>query len=166
MAAGSTYTPIATATLSSAGYFSFSSIPSTYTDLVLVLNAGFTLATADVIVQFNSDTGSNYSQTYMRGNGSTAISGRVSSNTLIYLDYSGGSVANTINRVYTAHIMNYSNTTTYKSLFFGANSATDWREQHVGLWRSTSAINSILVATNGGNMVAGSTATLYGITAA
>ena len=166
MAVQFTYVPIATATLSSSGYFTFSSIPSTYTDLVLVLNAGFTQTTADVIVQFNGDSGSNYSQTWMRGNGSATASGRVTSNTLIYLDYSGGSVASTINRVYTAHIMNYANTTTYKSLIFGANSATDWREQHAGLWRSTAAINSILVSTNGGSMVAGSTLSLYGIAAA
>jgi hypothetical protein len=166
MAAANTYTPIATATLSSNGYFTFSSIPSTYTDLVLVLNAGFTLTTASVIIQFNGDGGSNYSQTWMRGTGSATASGRVSNGTFVYLDYSGGSVASTINRVYTANIINYANTNVYKNLIFSAGSATDWREQHLGSWRSTAAINSIVVSTNGGSIVAGSTLSLYGILAA
>ena len=69
-----TYEPIATTTLGSAqASVSFSSF-SGYTDLVLVCVA--TTASDDqfLSVQFNGDTGSNYSNTYMTGNGSTATS--------------------------------------------------------------------------------------------
>ena len=57
MAAGSTYTPIATTTLGSAGTITFSSIPSTYTDLVIVLNGnGSRVAgTDDTGLRLNSD---------------------------------------------------------------------------------------------------------------
>ena len=57
----STMTPIATNTLTAvASSVTFSSIPSTYTDLVLVLQGSFDSAD-DVRFRFNGDTGSNYS---------------------------------------------------------------------------------------------------------
>jgi hypothetical protein len=167
-----TYTPIATVNLTggSSGanisYFQFTNIPQTYTDLVISINAGVTgSAGYDLVLQFNGDTASNYSQTFMRGNGSAAVSSRVSNNGLVYLDYTGGSVFG-INRNYLVNIMNYSNSTTYKTFLSRANSANDWMEQHVALWRSTAAITSLIISTNGGSVAPGSTATLYGIKAA
>jgi len=87
MAAGSTYTPIATTTLgSSATSYTFTSIPSTYTDLVIVAQIkGDT--TTYLNLRFNGDTGSNYSRTTLSGNGSTASSERRSNQTWINTDY-------------------------------------------------------------------------------
>ena len=81
MAAGNTYVAIATNTLgSAAASVTFSSIPGTYTDLVIVTQA--ISATADNVgIRFNSDSGSNYSQTWLSGNGTSAISSRYSSST-------------------------------------------------------------------------------------
>ena len=65
--------------------------------------------------------------------------------------------------------MNYANTTTYKAYLTRSNSSqlSNYVEMGAGLWRSTSAINSIkLYLTSGGNFVSGFTATIYGITAA
>ena len=78
MAAGSTYTPIATNTLGSAqASVTFSSISGSYTDLVLIINAGTSDASEqDCLIRVNGDTGSNYSATYMYGTGSSAASGR------------------------------------------------------------------------------------------
>ena len=70
----STYTAIATQTASgSTTALTFSSIPQTYTDLVIVclLTAG---NTGDAYLRYNSDTGTNYSDTALRGNGSAASS--------------------------------------------------------------------------------------------
>ena len=65
MAAGATYTPIATQTPgSNTASISFSSIPGTYTDLVLVIDNAFTASGGySYSLSFNDDTASNYSNT-------------------------------------------------------------------------------------------------------
>jgi hypothetical protein len=73
-----TYEPIATYTAPSAqASYTFSSIPSTYTDLVLVANFGKSADTA-IKYRVNGDTGSNYSVTALYGDGSSAGSFRTS----------------------------------------------------------------------------------------
>ena len=76
MAAGNTYTPIATTTLgSAASSYTFSSIPGTYTDLVLVVSGKYstgTTGTTTVQIQVGNtslDTGANYSIVYLNGSG-------------------------------------------------------------------------------------------------
>jgi hypothetical protein len=161
----STYTPIATQTLgSAAASVTFSSISGTYTDLVLIVN-GSNTASASYYMQFNGDTGSNYSYTTVSGNGSSAVSARSSNNTKIYLHYAGPFAANTL-FMNTVSIQNYSNATTNKSTLIRASIASDESTARVGLWRSTAAITSILVSTDASTFKAGSTFTLYGIKAA
>ena len=160
-----TYTPIASQTLgSSAASVTFSSIPSTYTDLVLVINGGTVTASQDIYMQFNSDTGANYSQTYMRGNGTTATSSRFSAQSNGWLDFVGAN--NDLNQMWTAQIMNYSNTTTYKTYLSKFARASSAIETIVGLWKNTVAVSTILVGTSSGNILANTTLTLYGIKAA
>lgn len=70
-----TYEPIATTTASgSSSSITFSSISSAYTDLVLVANASVTSGSDTAILRFNGDTGSNYSRTFLSGNGSSTFS--------------------------------------------------------------------------------------------
>jgi hypothetical protein len=162
----STYEPIATTTLgSAASSVTFSSITGSYTDLVLVCNAGITAGLRNYLVQVNSDTATNYSRTFLSGDGTSATSARGSSLTNIILnDYGyleGTSGSNAI-----AHFMNYSNTTTYKTVLCRSNNAANGTSAGVNLWRSTAAISTILVAASGSTFVAGSTFTLYGIKAA
>ena len=66
MAAGSTYTPIATTTgTGSSGTITFTSIPSTYTDLRIILNGTETNATLyEFDMRYNNDSGNNYSLTW------------------------------------------------------------------------------------------------------
>ena len=88
MAAGSTYSTIATTTLASAAAsYTFSSIPTTYTDLILVLNGSFdTFNNVRFQVGNGSvDTGSNYSATRLLGDGSAASSDRISNTTGGYI---------------------------------------------------------------------------------
>ena len=161
----STYTPIATTTLGSASSsITFSSIPSTYTDLVVVTNTQRDASGSGVVgflAQFNGDTSTNYSVTAVLGNGSTAFSGRDTNQTGAFvLTGQDGVWGNSL-----INIMNYSNTTTYKTLLSRINTTTANVSAYVGLWRSTSAINSITF-TGAAALKAGSTFTLYGVKSA
>ncbi len=166
MAAGSTYEPIATTTLgSSASSVTFSSIPQTYTDLVLVtegIGASGGSYDADLNVQFNSDTGANYSFTYFFGTGSstTANRGTGTTNGIV------GGVNDNGRSMAICHFNNYSNTNTYKTFIARINRPT-LVAAFVNLWRSNSAISTIYLFPAGGkSFAAGFTFTLYGITAA
>jgi hypothetical protein len=168
MAAGSTYTPIATTTLGSTSTsVTFSSLGS-YTDLRLVTQVQATSGAYDITYRFNSDTGSNYSRTILTGNGTTAASYRSSNAT--YLRPNVDAVVNSSTwQFVTTDIMNYSNSTTYKTTLSRVNNgSTPAVEATVGLWRSTSAITSIIVQLDvgAGTFQTGSTFTLYGISAA
>jgi len=164
-----TYEPIATTTLSSAAAtVTFSSISGSYTDLVLVCNGGVTIAAANAHLRFNSDTGSNYSDTNITGTGSAVSSSRSTSQTSCILN-SYGYPENDMNWNCIAHIMNYSNTTTYKTLLSRSNQADNGVSALVGLWRSTAAITSIdIISIFSGSpqFSIGTTFTLYGIKAA
>jgi hypothetical protein len=167
MAAGNTYEAIATQTLgSTAATVTFNSIPSTYTDLVLVISAIATTSVGgDIVIQFNSDTGSNYSGTYLWGNGTSAGSTRGSNATYSLIDYYAEMDTSVANRI--VSIQNYSNTTTFKTFLSRANNAGRGTDAIVGMWRSTAAITSLLLdVTSTNDFAAGSTFSLYGIKAA
>jgi hypothetical protein len=164
-----TYEPIATQTTTSVvGSIIFSSIPSTYTDLVLVeVSADNTDASRATVLRFNSDSGTNYSLTELYTNGTTVSSIRTTNSTGASMSYDV-SVDTTLGKsINVAHIMNYANSTTYKTILARENSLGQYGGSGaiVNLWRSTSAITSI-TAIHSGNFVIGSTFTLYGIKAA
>jgi hypothetical protein len=164
MAAGSTYTPLATTTLgSNTNTVTFSSIASTYTDLVLVMSVKNTSGSFyDNLLRYNNDSGSNYSWTRLLGNGSTASSARGSSQTSIQAGWGGANPTTTI-----VSIQNYSNATTNKTCLVRSNDADANTAAYAGLWRSTAAINRIdVIAFSGTDFITGSTFTLYGIAAA
>jgi len=168
MAAGSTYTPIATTTLgSTTASYTFTSIPSTYTDLVLIASIkSDSTGNPNTFIQVGNgsiDTATNYSWTRIYGTGSAAASSRATSvsDGVIIGDATPNNFTADI-----AHFENYSNTTTNKTILIRANAADSATQASVGLWRSSVAINQIKVYANGRNMVAGTTLTLYGILAA
>lgn len=168
MAKTATYSLINSTTLGSAqSSVTFSSIPSTFTDLVLVCNGGVTIAAANAHLRFNSDTGSNYSDTNITGTGSAASSGRSTSQTSCILN-SYGYPENDMNWNCIVHIMDYSNTTTYKTLLSRSNQADNGVSALVGLWRSTAAITTIDVISifsGSPQFSIGTTFKLYGIEA-
>ena len=160
-----TYEPIASTTLSSAASsFTFSSIPGTYTDLVLV-HSGLGTGGAGLRLRFNSDTGSNYSNTQLHGNGTTAASTRDSSATSMRITYDS-SIQTTDVGARVAHIMSYANTNVFKTVLSASARAGSGVDRIVGLWRSTSAITSVTVLVPNDNMDTGTTLSLYGIKAA
>jgi len=167
MAAGNTYTPIATQTVSgtSTTTITFSSIAATYTDLVIVVKGG--CDNGSLRMQFNSDTGNNYSVTILAGTGSAANSTRQSSQNAILI--AGVYAAATANSISITQVQNYSNATTYKTALSRNSEASGEVNASVGLWRGTiAAISTIeITAINGtGTWFNGSTITLYGILAA
>jgi hypothetical protein len=157
-----TYDPISTQTLgSAAASVTFSSIPATYTDLVLVANvkgagAGYPK------VQIN---GSATGISRLTLNNSGAGAGSIQDG-LNYI--TAGTTVDTSNFVFNSitQFQNYSNTTTYKTLITRINSASAGIEVVVNGWASTSAITSIIYEISSYNMATGSTFTLYGIKAA
>jgi len=161
MAAGATYVPIATYTASgSTTTITFSSIPQTYTDLRIISNLVFS---GQIYLQFNGDTGGNYSITYVQGTGSSASSGRTTNQTNgMQMGYGVSSNLT----VFTADIFNYANTTTYKTALSRDSDAGGLAQASVGLWRNTSNITSIAVYSPGANYSSTSTFTLYGIASA
>jgi hypothetical protein len=171
----STYEPIATTTLGSgATSVTFSSISSAYTDLYIVGQTGcsnndyltFRVGNGSV------DTGSNYSYNWLEGYGGTASSGRSTNNPKFYVGNNASIMNNSLDYIFYINIMNYSNTTTNKTVLnriASNNSSFPGSTVSVGLWRSTSAINIVTIApdTNDGRtLISGSTFTLYGIKAA
>ena len=172
MAAGSTYEKVATQTLgSAASSVTFSSISGSYTDLVLVANfINATTTGNSLLVRVGNgsiDTGSNYSTTFLEGNGSTASSSRTTTQTFGYLIGAGISTSTTNPQPNIVHFMNYSNTTTFKTFLNRGGTADTLTTANVNLYRSTSAINTIQIVISGSiNFATGSTFTLYGIAAA
>ena len=161
-----TYEKIQTNTLvSSETSITFSSIPSTYTDLVIVTNIKST-ATGNLVMRFNADASSLYSITRLTGDGSSAASARLANYNEIYTDSQGYYDGDNFNQVKIINIMNYANTTTHKTCLIRSNRAQTGVDVIVGMYRSTAAITSILLSGNGNTLVAGSTFTLYGIKAA
>lgn len=165
-----TYEPLATTTLgSNTTSITFNSISSAYTDLRLVVF--YNIVSGNIIrVRFNSDSGSNYSVTYLSGN-SGSVRECQSQLNLTYVDASWNATTSstTIFAMSSFDIFSYSASVNKTVLVQTANSfssGTSSVETCVGLWRNTSTINSIEIAavnSPGQQLRAGTVATLYGI---
>ena len=159
-----TYEPISTTTLGTAEpSVTFSAIPATYTDLVLVFNGTIGSGVQNMELRFNGDTTTNYSETRFFGTGAATSTDRTSSTNQIRVGNIYTTQTSTIIQVF-----NYSNTTTFKTVLSRHNNADNQVSVHSGLWRKTpEAVTSILVRpASSVNFSIGCTFTLYGIKAA
>lgn len=163
-----TYNVIASQTVSSpAATIDFTSIPSTYTDLVLRMALRTSLDTNDddVNIRFNSDTGANYGWSrWASFSGSSTASNNNSATQLRIGNVSGGASRPALVPVQ-FDIFSYANTSVFKSTLSQSGNAYRIGELFAGQWRSTTAISSISVFL-GGNVQTGSKLTLFGITRA
>ena len=145
----------------------FTGISGAYTDLVIVAAPVMGTDAQNLKLQFNGDTTTNYSATFLEGDGSSASSGRNSTTSSIN---TGNSIAlgNTQNTVIW-NVQNYANTTTFKTVLIRMNSHSAsyaGTGAIVGLWRKTpEAITSLTLTAASGNIAVGSTFSLYGIAA-
>lgn len=155
-----TYNPLQSAVLtSSSSEVIFSGIDQSYTDLILSFN-GIGSTSANLNVQLNGDTGSNYSFTALYGTGSTAASNRGTGTTYIRAGYITAAQTGTI-----LQFQNYANTTTYKTVLMRDYPSGGDVEIAASLWRNTAAITSIRFYPSSGTFAAGTTIDLYGIKA-
>jgi hypothetical protein len=171
----STYTPIASSTVSgsSTTTVTFSGIPSTYTDLVLVSRLRVTktaVSNDDVLVTLNGvNTGNLYSATFLYGTGSANGSGRTTNtNTGFWLFPPAANATAGIFEINILNLMNYANTTTFKAGVSNSGSMSDSTAIRSMVYRSNAAISSIALGTSSGTVyfVEGSSFSLYGIKAA
>jgi hypothetical protein len=131
---------------------------------LVIVSAPIGNGDAQVRLTFNNDTSTIYSYTILSGNGTSAESARASNANNINTDYYFS--VTTAGGVTLINVMNYANTTTYKTALIRSNNAAKAAMANVGLWRSTSAINRIDLTATSSTFASGSTFTLYGIAAA
>lgn len=173
MAAGPTYDLISNTTLTGTSTLvSFSSF-SGYTDLVLVVRVASSGSDNNVDVVFNNDTGANYRlvQVYAGATNGDRGAGNGGSQSRVPL-YASSTSSQSVQGLGILHIFSYSNSSTRK-FFLAPASATSIASNDpyyaIGrgyTWDNTSAITTIDVRPRDGSFLAGSSFTLYGITAA
>lgn len=164
-----TYEPIQTFTLGSDGIISFTSIPQTYTDLVLIFNGGITQDYWNAGFRINNDSSSNYSSTTLTGGPNSPVATRLTSGTM--LAFGGGDAgtrSGSINCTGIIYIQNYTNTSMLKNILMKGSAPQTGVHITAGTYNVTTAISRIDVGTqfSGGtlaNALANSQATLYGI---
>ncbi len=165
-----TYIQIASNILSTnTATITFSSIPNTYTDLLLKISAR-TASNADydpLYLDFNNDTASNYSVQNLRGSGTFAEAFRLSNTNPITNGYAINGSTSTANtfancEIYIPSYLTATNKplnifTAQETAATGANVV-----QQAALWRNNAAITSIRMYSNG-SFVTNSSFFLYGI---
>jgi hypothetical protein len=171
MPAGSTYECIESKVLaSSTTTVTFSSIPNTYTDLILIMQPSAGSPNGNAMrMRLNGNSESVYSATFLDGTGSSLVSARTGTIAQMDLGWRVGIDSSAINQTYYMHFLNYKNTNTFKPILWSAGGVTQATDLVSGLWRKTDAINSISITIgmpSSTNFNSGSTFTLYGIGAA
>lgn len=162
-----TYEAIATVTVGSGGAanIEFTSIPGTYTDLIVKISGRNTNGGATgIYISFNSST-SSFSNKYLEGNGSTASSGSFAR--YVGTETASTYTANTFNNL-EIYIPNYAGSTnkSFSSDTVSENNNTlAYATFNAGLWSNTAAITSIgfTISPPSQTFAQYSTATLYGI---
>jgi hypothetical protein len=167
----SAYTALANLTLSSsASVVTFTSISSSFRDLVLIININGVTGTVtnfNSSMRLNTDSGSNYNDVTMGGNGSSALSDTGSNQTYIVVPTSETSVPS-ITKI---DFLDYSATDKHKSLLVRGNLTVSQVSARAVRWANTSAISTITLFGPdylGGTpdtWNAGSTFALYGVSA-
>ena len=167
-----TYTLIASNTLSSsAASVTFSSIPNTYTDLLVKVSARSDFAGSiyrGFFIRYNGSSATNYSYTQLYGDGA---SGASQNNTGIgQLDVfrsitAATATSNTFGNL-EIYIPNYNSSANKTAGAFGAhetNGTTAYISANAFLRSVADAITSLDLLPSGGNFVSGSSFFLYGI---
>jgi len=144
---------------STATSVTFSSISGAYRDLRLVITGTTTTSTVDaIILQFNGDTGSNYSVVYATGDGTSATSATQATT------YLSSGVIGTSQSVSTIDIMDYAQADKHKTTLVRGNTPAWGTRMIAGRWASTAAITSIVVKTEAAlTFSAGDSFYLYGV---
>ena len=168
-----TYTLISSVTVGSGGQSSieFTSIPATYSDLKVSTSLRTDRASAvrDVAkIQFNSNTGANYSERELYGNGNAAGTASASSQTSARCGYPTASTATanifSNDSIYIPNYLSSANKSFSVDSVAETNAVATDVLQLAGLWSQTATITSIKIfPAFGTSFDQYSTAYLYGI---
>jgi hypothetical protein len=150
----------------------FSAVPSTYTDLVLRISVRTdetATAFSTILLTFNGSSASNYSRTFLRGNGVGTVSSQRTSNAanvnLAQASDAVDAASNTFGNG-EIYIPNYTVTANKPLSAFTVqedNSTTAFIAATAGLRSVTDAITSLTLTASASNFVSGSSFYLYGI---
>lgn len=160
-----TYDLIASNVLSSsASSVTFSSIPATYRDLVLVMRGVSTTGQQTCLIRINSDSGANYRYVVMGGTGSTALSGSATGANYLQLGQNTAYIDAT-NNFWSAKLdfLDYSATDKHKFVLVRENNAALGTDAYAYRWSNTAVINSLVISLNTQSWASGSSFYLYGI---
>ena len=169
-----TYTLIDSEVLSSSqASITFSSIPATYTDLVVRWSARSDNTATDSIglfqIMINSDAGGNYSRIALTGNGSTASSFNSGAGSGVIYQNAGNVASNGTASTFSNGELYIPSYTVSQKKPMGGFSVTENNATAAGigtiagLWQGTAAITAINISSAAGNLVSGSSIYLYGI---
>lgn len=155
-----TYQPLATFTATTSfSTITFNNVPATFGHLVLVVEGVTSVTEERILLRFNGDTGSNYTNVNMEAN-QNSLATASSTTTSIFRARLGnnGSMA-------LFDIMDYSATDKHKTVISHSNGLQGNVSANLSVERfaSTSAITSITVLTNSGTLNSGAIFSLYGI---
>jgi hypothetical protein len=151
---------------SSVTFSSLGDYSSTYKHLQIRVAARDTRSgsVGGALIRFNSDTGSNYATHNLYGNGSSVVSDASTSQSYIVgLLFPSGNIAANIFGGGAMDILDAYSTTKNKTTRALSGFATNTINLTSGLWMSTASITSITILPSGGNLLAGSRFSLYGI---
>lgn len=173
-AGGGAMVRISTQTLGAdAASIDFTSISGSYKDLYLTFQIRSARSGQNedpLLLRFNGDSGGNYDSQFMRGNNTTATAGQALSGSSISL----GSVSAATAPAGSAssgviEVPNYAGSTFHKNALTRIMGRRDTANtdimyyQYFGIWKSTAAITQVSLIGANANLLAGSTATLYGL---
>jgi hypothetical protein len=158
-----TYTPLATVTLgSAAASVTFGSIPATYRDLIIVTDTLNSAGLENMKMRLNSDTSSSYNAVILRGNGLSAGSRTLGGTYAFIDDLAYGDATNRHNHI--IQFIDYSATNKHKTILSRANNVGLGNLDAIAIqWINTSAITTIRLFYEVGNITTGSRFDLYGI---
>lgn len=157
---GSAIVPLQNITLSStATSVTFASIPGTFRDLRIVVNAKNSVNAQGIRAQFNDDTAGNYSYIVTYGTGS----GNGASGAGSGLGYADFGVNRTSNQTTLVDIMDYSATDKHKTALVRSDNATEIVLYYLARWASNTAITKIKLYPSDNAFTSGSTFALYGV---
>lgn len=167
-AGGNALTLISTAYgTGSSGTITFSSIPSTFKHLqIRAVASKDTAGDIEFGVQFNSDSGSNYTWHRLTGNGSSVSSGWYGGvGSASYVGYVTGTGTANAHAANVIDILDYTNTNKNKTIraLVGTTSSSNLIRLNSGIWFSTAAISSVTLTYGGWNFTTASRFSLYGV---
>ena len=142
----------------------FSSIPNSYRDLVVIVSGNTASSDYALNMRLNSDSSSVYSSVSIEANGASTSSTSNTTTSMPTWNYNTFS-ASTVSS-YIAHILDYSATDKHKTVIFRQGAASLGSATALGRYASTSAVSTVYVyAATGNQLAAGTIVSLYGVSA-